>query len=1198
MQLDSSSHYKPSSKEVDAWVSRVSEINEAVTELLRSDPKEDLERLEARKNYRKEWEAQQQKARMDIVKMRYEPKYYGRYENDNFIDELMKKVDEDSSVQGKGKARHRDPLVQDPSLFSKAERLSLEEAYRLKEEGLQHMQKGQWEMAYKVYNGALQLGVEELDELLAIKLRNNRACVLNKLGRYREVCEDATYVLQREPSNVKALLRRAWALRYLHRPVEALKDVSQALRLEPRNSEGLRLRTWLERTERELLLSDRFVDETKTSFTCKQNPGRIIKSTSNSEICNAVQGAGKMECTTTPSDTLKAAGEFLSTSSLEQLLQDPSLLEKTFRIVEQYGVGAAVWFALHGGVASSLTVAARLLQELKELMLKSVPVSTCMNEDNEVTHEIDTQDEENNMACSSISPSSSDDVKVAHHMPESFREGIVATGGSTSSVVPLSKSREERFNTIYAPLVYCLRLLSVLFDGCETVSQDVSEASVRCLIQHLILFVFPTFFRIPQTSQEHSSFTRVFNASLECLTTLFEPYGNILNSILEQASGEDIHLPMLWNTICRKMKNGAGKSLEVGLKKEKDDHALYLCTVLHFSHFLSACLKGQGNPINVKEVKEKKKVAQSEEVALENAKKVEKGNVCASSLEIPSPLIGTMTVAQQLYLSATEESLTCGSKEGGDTISTSAQMIMQVVEYCLQRQMPLPILSAGVELALQLSTLQVFILSPSSSSSLSGSAGVLTASDTAGEKKLVALEWRNKQWVYSLCSAFSEVMQTCCRSLSSSTSLSSEKRFLEAFYSLLYNLCLAAPDRSTFVKEWESLCRPLTVTQLSWEYVQQFIQFCITNSIRRKHDNSSSKRGSEEVIDLMLSSAVLPKLMGVLGKFVFHSAELQRRMSSSIISFPIIFSSRASISKGSCTNIDGSSNSSYPNNVESPDYSLTEELSPLWVLLYRLCASNLTPCTAEGDNRSRWELLEYISTTLAVLVRLQRQAYTSAVEKEEIEKEGSTGNVVVTKASCPGNIHTLLCFLPICLPPTEEKVLLWKEFVHAPGHSPSYSNTSHLTMPLIALGNIANLIEMIMDIFSGYRKQSTYSEKIHCPSSFGSSPAAEDYDTLVKKVLKEKDAVGILLHSLRAARSSALMLARERADAERKKMVAIVPQLRVWEEHTLVTLKNLAIAVSKVVGASDDMRIRLRELNGLETLAAVLQQTKERTFTA
>lgn len=313
----------PSSREVDSWLERIDDITAAVSEVLAEDPLEEIYRREAREKLQREEEALEAERKLLKLKMRYEPKNFARFERDDVIDAALAAVDAPQP-------NPRDARLGDESLYSKAERISLQEARRLKEEGGKAVQQSDWKGAFNAYDSAIRLS--PVDPSLLLLLHNNRSLTAIKLQRYVQAVEDAAYVLQREPSNSKALLRRATALRFLHRPVEALNDVAYVLRMEPHNAEGLLLRRWLSRAEEELSASQRFMEG---------------KAEEASKLCAAVE---KLLCQETDNGAAAAA----------------EALQTACRVTERNGIGAAVLFSLRGGVVPVLALTTSLLSRCAE----------------------------------------------------------------------------------------------------------------------------------------------------------------------------------------------------------------------------------------------------------------------------------------------------------------------------------------------------------------------------------------------------------------------------------------------------------------------------------------------------------------------------------------------------------------------------------------------------------------------------------------------------------------------------------------------------------------------------------------------------------------------------------------------------------------------------------------------------------------
>jgi len=111
---------------------------------------------------------------------------------------------------------------------------ALPEAERMKEEGNVLFRKGLFEAAAEKYTEALSL-CKELEGSLALSIRNNRAACYHQISDFHAVIKDTNFVLEREPRNCKALLRRMLALEPLERYEQALQDARGVLIQDPRN---------------------------------------------------------------------------------------------------------------------------------------------------------------------------------------------------------------------------------------------------------------------------------------------------------------------------------------------------------------------------------------------------------------------------------------------------------------------------------------------------------------------------------------------------------------------------------------------------------------------------------------------------------------------------------------------------------------------------------------------------------------------------------------------------------------------------------------------------------------------------------------------------------------------------------------------------------------------------------------------------
>merc|ERR1719478_555715 len=109
---------------------------------------------------------------------------------------------------------------------------SLGGAEKKKEEGNALFKKGLFEQALETYTAALKLCKDPKEEM-AIAIRNNRAGCYSQLSNFHAVVEETNFVLQHQPDNAKALMRRMQALEPLEKYEAALADARHVLRLVP-----------------------------------------------------------------------------------------------------------------------------------------------------------------------------------------------------------------------------------------------------------------------------------------------------------------------------------------------------------------------------------------------------------------------------------------------------------------------------------------------------------------------------------------------------------------------------------------------------------------------------------------------------------------------------------------------------------------------------------------------------------------------------------------------------------------------------------------------------------------------------------------------------------------------------------------------------------------------------------------------------
>ncbi|CAD6215552.1 GSCOCG00000362001-RA-CDS [Cotesia congregata] len=101
-------------------------------------------------------------------------------------------------------------------------------AEREREKGNEAFRAGDYHEALTFYNSSLSIDS-------SINGYNNRAITYIKLKRFKEAVDDCNMVLEIEPTNIKALLRRAFATENIGDKSQAIKDYEMIIKLEPMN---------------------------------------------------------------------------------------------------------------------------------------------------------------------------------------------------------------------------------------------------------------------------------------------------------------------------------------------------------------------------------------------------------------------------------------------------------------------------------------------------------------------------------------------------------------------------------------------------------------------------------------------------------------------------------------------------------------------------------------------------------------------------------------------------------------------------------------------------------------------------------------------------------------------------------------------------------------------------------------------------
>ncbi|RHZ29804.1 hypothetical protein DYB31_002668 [Aphanomyces astaci] len=113
-----------------------------------------------------------------------------------------------------------------------ARRSGLNPSEQLKEQGNDLFKAASFEKAIEVYGEAIN-ACEKDNSPVAISCYNNRAACHQQLSNFSAVIRDCSHVLEYDPENQKALLRRGLAYEGLERYRLALQDIRAVLALNP-----------------------------------------------------------------------------------------------------------------------------------------------------------------------------------------------------------------------------------------------------------------------------------------------------------------------------------------------------------------------------------------------------------------------------------------------------------------------------------------------------------------------------------------------------------------------------------------------------------------------------------------------------------------------------------------------------------------------------------------------------------------------------------------------------------------------------------------------------------------------------------------------------------------------------------------------------------------------------------------------------
>merc|ERR1712176_126925 len=127
---------------------------------------------------------------------------------------------------------------------------SLGTAERLKEEGNAIYKKGFFEQALEMYSKALK-ACKASETELKLAIHNNRAGCYHQLSDFHSVVKETNVVLEEQPDNLKALMRRMLALEPLEKYEDALADARHVIRLAPANEAANKLQHRLSKLVRD-----------------------------------------------------------------------------------------------------------------------------------------------------------------------------------------------------------------------------------------------------------------------------------------------------------------------------------------------------------------------------------------------------------------------------------------------------------------------------------------------------------------------------------------------------------------------------------------------------------------------------------------------------------------------------------------------------------------------------------------------------------------------------------------------------------------------------------------------------------------------------------------------------------------------------------------------------------------------------------
>lgn len=309
-------HFPVSGGEVDQWLERVNDITTSMDDFLHEDPAVEAQRKAEREQMLR---AEALRRDQERRRRRYDTKYYARFEGEDIIEKMLEEVDKPPAAEE----------LPAPNL-SGFEKLTLEQANKKKAEGNAKVAAQEWAEAKALYDNAI--GMEPPDDKLLLALRNNRAMVEVKLELWEPAVTDASYVLQRDRHNVKALLRRARGLVGMHRPTDAMSDIEHVLRGDSRNTEALALMKDARREQEEIAWADQVREDDPAAVETLVNATHGLKAVVDELITAVVPQVPAAESAEPDTDTADAdAAE--ADDAAEKSVEPPNVTEEQLQKV-------------------------------------------------------------------------------------------------------------------------------------------------------------------------------------------------------------------------------------------------------------------------------------------------------------------------------------------------------------------------------------------------------------------------------------------------------------------------------------------------------------------------------------------------------------------------------------------------------------------------------------------------------------------------------------------------------------------------------------------------------------------------------------------------------------------------------------------------------------------------------------------------